>query len=119
MAVASNKTRVVGMLSALLMLAGLPLQADAQVMFGSYIVFITPVCETPPGSWIKSTAGPLMYVTGSVSRLAGPPKNITQGLLGLWGGYLPCIIWVPCFSGTCPIKIGGGPFIIFHGSSGL
>lgn len=93
-----------------------PLVANAQVPFGSFITFLTPVCQTPPAIWIKATGVPLMYTAGSLSFLFGPPRNPGQPLLGMFSGYIPCIIWVPCGFGVCPVKIGGGPFIIFHGS---
>jgi hypothetical protein len=54
-----------------------------------------------------------MYLPGTVSFIAGPPSHGGQGLLGMFGGYIPCIIW----PGPLPVIIGGGPFIIFHGSS--
>lgn len=92
---------------------GIPTSVSAQVSFGGYITFFNPICETPPGAFMTTTAIPLMYVPGTISFLAGPPRGTGQALLGIFGGYLPCIIW----PGPTPVKIGGGPYIILHGSS--
>ncbi|TSC58559.1 MAG: hypothetical protein Greene041679_92 [Parcubacteria group bacterium Greene0416_79] len=103
------------LLAVLALILAVPFYADAQVPFGGYITVVTPICQTPPAVWLKTTAGPFMYTSGTVSFIAGPPRHPGQGLLGLFSGYIPCIIWGCC--PPFPIKIGGGPLIILHGSS--
>lgn len=102
-------------------MALLPITVTAQVPFGGPITFFNPICQTPPAIWL--VVGPptpmnLMYVAGSFSYPQGPPAHTGQYLLGNAGaGFVPCIIWVPCGPSLCPITIGGGLPILFHGSS--
>lgn len=103
----------------------LPVTATAQIPFGGPITLYNPICQTPPATWL--VVGPptpmnLMYVAGTFSYPFGPPAHPGQYLLGIAGaGFVPCIIWVPCPCPPavclCPIVIGGGSPILFHGSS--
>jgi hypothetical protein len=91
-----------------------PSRANAQLAFGGMILFIYYGCYE--GNWIilgPPTPGSYMYTYGTLSYDYGPPSHIGQWLKGLYSGYLTCTI--QC--GPSPCVIGGGPIILFHGSS--
>lgn len=89
----------------------------AQIPFGGPIITYQPICQIPPG--ILLTIGPptpmiLFYTWGaSISFMVSPPAHPGQLLLGMAGGWVPCIVEL---SGV-PVVVGGGLMILFHGSS--
>jgi len=88
--------------------------------FGGPILLNQPVCVSPPAALVNvgpPAGGQFMYLLGgSFSYDAGPPRNPGQQLLGKLGpAVVPCLI--PCPLGVCPHPQGGGPPILFHGSS--
>jgi hypothetical protein len=91
-----------------------PTPANAQLAFGGMIVFMYYGCYE--GNWIilgTPTPGSYMYTYGTLSYENGPPSHIGQWLLGMSAGFLTCTI--QC--GPSPCVIGGGPLILYHGSS--
>lgn len=105
-----------------------PFAVHAQIPFGGPITGYYPVCQSGPGQIIGTgiQLGPpipiaLMYMFGaSQSFLFGPPRGPGQFLLGMAGGFAPCMIWVPCGFTICPVpnpSHPGGTIILFHGSS--
>lgn len=93
-----------------------PAESRAQKPFGGQIGSITKCIE---GLLLKlgpPSAGNYMYGYGiSFSYAYGPPRRKGQWLLGLSGGYLTCT--VPCKKKGGKCVKGGGPLIIYHGSS--
>jgi len=113
-----------GLLTVIFMIAAFSLFpgfAVAQFPFGGPITWYFPACEVPPATWIilgPPTFSSLMYM-GALSYSYGPPSHWGQQLLGMSTAWMPCIILVPCppSPAPCPVIIGGGMLILFHGSS--
>jgi len=108
----------------------MPFTVQAQaVPFGGPITIFSPVCQNyAPGAVMgiglqigTPSFTPAIYVTGvSRSYASGPPSHPGQFLLGMLGGAMPCLIWVPCGPTVCPAPnptLPGGLMILYHGSS--
>lgn len=86
--------------------------------FGGRIAIIIPCING--GIWtsiipaIGSAPGPFVWTPGTITRMAGPPKIIGGGILGLYApSAYPCY-WAPC-SGCFLL---GAPMILVGTSAG-
>ena len=89
--------------------------------FGGRVATTLPVCKTPPGT-LTYLAGPkpypLMVIPGAVTYPNGPPVVPGQNTLGRAGvAPVPCIEYVPCPAGACPVFVGAGLPVIMSGTS--